>query len=230
MCRYTALACAVLLFVLCPVYFVNVASSSEVNEQMPPKVEYGAVDAPDDNSETFKWLRKCSVTLYGGQLDTADLSHLFYSGGLQPSSIVALAISREFARWSKYVAWEVEGEGVKHFSQSNRSLYDSSACELDVALVGRWLYFPWNNYVVTTFAVGDGLSYATGKLLFEPSNPQNAQHLLDYLLFELTFALPKFPHWSIVTRIHHRSGVYGLFPGDVLQGSNFVCTGVKYSF
>jgi hypothetical protein len=230
MFRSAALVCAVLLFVLSPVCSVHAASSLEVSEQMPPKVEYGAVDAPDDNREAFKWLRKYSVTLYGGQLDTANLAQIFYSGRFEPSSMVALAISREFARWSRYVAWEVDGEGVKHFSQSNERFYESSPWEFDAALVGRWLYFPWNKYVVTTFAVGEGLSYATGKLLFEPTNPQNAQHLLDYMLFELTFALPQFQHWSIVTRIHHRSGVYGLFPGDIHEGSNFLCTGVKYTF
>ncbi len=226
----TVLACAVLLFVLRPVYFVHAESSLEVNEQTPPKVEYGAVDAPDDNREAFKWLRKCSVTLYGGQLDSADLGQFFYSGQFEPSSLVALAISREFARWSRYLAFEVDGEGAKHFSQSNERLYESSAWEFDAALVCRWLYFPWNRYVVTTFAVGEGLSYATGKLLFEPTNPQLAQNLLDYMLFELTLALPQFQHWSIVTRIHHRSGVFGLFPGDVHQGSNYMCTGIKYTF
>ncbi len=226
----TALACAVLLFVSHPVCFVHAQSSLEPNGQAPPKLDSGAVDAPDDNREAFKWLRKCSVTLYGGQLDSADLGQIFYSGQFEPSSLVALAISREFARWGRYVAWEVEGEGAKHFSQSNDRLYESSAWEFDAALVGRWLYFPWNRYVVTTFAVGEGLSYSTGKLLFEPTDQRLAQNLLDYMLFELTFALPQCQHWSIVTRVHHRSGIYGLFPGDIHQGSNFLCTGIKYTF
>ena len=120
----TALACAVLLFVSHPVCFVHAQSSLEPNGHAPPKLDSGAVDAPDDNREAFKWLRKCSVTLYGGQLDSADLGQIFYSGQFEPSSLVALAISREFARWGRYVAWEVEGEGAKHFSQSNDRLYE----------------------------------------------------------------------------------------------------------
>ena len=48
-----------------------------------------------------------------------------------------------------------------------------------------------------------------------------------YLLFEVTFALPKYPEWAIVGRIHHRSGFFGALAAN---GSNVVAVGIKYRF
>jgi hypothetical protein len=45
-------------------------------------------------------------------------------------------------------------------------------------------------------------------------------------MLELEFALPDARHWSVITRIHHRSGAFGLFNG-VTGGSNALAFGVR---
>jgi hypothetical protein len=42
----------------------------------------------------------------------------------------------------------------------------------------------------------------------------------------LTFAIPE-SLWSLVTRIHHRSGAWGLFGHS---GSNVLAAGIRYRF
>ncbi|WP_155890787.1 hypothetical protein [Desulfuromonas sp. TF] len=44
-----------------------------------------------------------------------------------------------------------------------------------------------------------------------------------------TLGLPRVPRWRLSARIHHRSGVFGLFDG-VRGGSNFMGLGVTYRF
>jgi len=48
-------------------------------------------------------------------------------------------------------------------------------------------------------------------------------------MFEFDFALPHEPSWSLVTRIHHRSGVFGLF-GGVHGATNAFSLGIRYHF
>jgi hypothetical protein len=48
-------------------------------------------------------------------------------------------------------------------------------------------------------------------------------------MVELAFAPPSQPNWSVFLRVHHRSGVHGLFNG-VSGGSNFLALGVRYGF
>jgi len=58
------------------------------------------------------------------------------------------------------------------------------------------------------------------------ASPAAAGTLLHYLLLEATFGPPNSP-WSVVTRIHHRSGIFGLFSHS---GSNVISAGVRYRF
>ena len=92
-------------------------------------------------------------------------------------------------------------------------------------MIGRWVTFPWNAYLNTTLAIGEGISDATEVPKLEQED--GASQWLNYLLFEVTFALPKYPEWAIVGRIHHRSGFFGALAPN---GSNVVAAGIKYRF
>ena len=106
---------------------------------------------------------------------------------------------------------------------------DQHNWEFNGLLALRCLTFPWNKYINTTFAVGDGLSYATSTPKFEEQQHENTSLLLNYTMFELTFALPESPRWNLVWRVHHRSGIFGLF--DEMSGaSNALGVGLKYKF
>ncbi len=132
---------------------------------------------------------------------------------------------KEVARLGRFVGWELEGQIVKHFGFQDHE-------EFNGVLVGRWLLFPWDKYIDTSLAVGEGLSYATERPRIEGGDRSSRKeyHFLNYLMVELSFFLPKFPHWGLVIRVHHRSDVYGLVADSVLGGSSFVGGGIKYVF
>lgn len=101
--------------------------------------------------------------------------------------------------------------------------------EFDPYLAFRWTNLPWNHYVNTSFAFGEGISYATSVPALEKRDNENTKRLLNLLVFEATFALPQYPQLQLVARIHHRSGAYGLYHAGN-TGSNDVGLGIKYLF
>lgn len=82
------------------------------------------------------------------------------------------------------------------------------------------------------FGAGAGLSYALGYPSYEdgPDNDPARRYRLQLLaLFDLEWRLAGFDKMSLNTRVHHRSGVYGLIaPRHV--GSNFLAVGIRYKF
>jgi hypothetical protein len=101
--------------------------------------------------------------------------------------------------------------------------------EINPYLAFRWANFPWNKYIVTSFAVGEGLSYDSKVPKQEIPEEGNPQRVLNYLMLELTLALPRSPQWELVARIHHRSGIFGLYE-SANGGSTAVGLGLRYRF
>lgn len=101
--------------------------------------------------------------------------------------------------------------------------------EFDPYLAFRWANLPWNHYVNTSFAIGEGVSYATSVPSLERKYSDDNKRFLNYLMLEATFALPDHPQWQLVARIHHRSGAYGLYHAGN-TGSNDVGLGIRYLF
>ncbi|MDF2866777.1 MAG: hypothetical protein K0S11_247 [Gammaproteobacteria bacterium] len=105
--------------------------------------------------------------------------------------------------------------------------------ELDPFVMFRWNKFPWNQYLMTSFGIGEGLSYASRIPAEEAKDAEQAgdptKHLINFLTFELTAALPAYPQWQLVSRIHHRSGAFGTY-GAGNSGSNALTLGIRYSF
>jgi hypothetical protein len=73
--------------------------------------------------------------------------------------------------------------------------------------MARWVRFPWDQLVDTTFAIGVGPSFATRKAWFErdEESGRGGSRLLTALIFELTLAAPRHPDWAVALRLHHRS-------------------------
>ena len=136
--------------------------------------------------------------------------------------LAALALSKRIDDPYASIDLEWEAQLVKHIEGQDH-------WEANGLLVGRWLPFPWDSMLETSLAAGAGLSYASQLPAFEQDNHTNANQLLVYLMVELELALPQQKDWSMVLRVHHRSGAYGLF-GDVEGASNALGIGVKYRF
>jgi hypothetical protein len=202
-------ACLCLVFVDLP---FGPRASAETQLEDPERVE----DAGGEKKpEELKW----AVTLYTGMFTGASLVDVVsFSATYVDSYVEVLALSWQFFRLGDHIRLEVEGQVAKHFGEQDH-------WELNALAVARWVTFPWNAYLATTFAVGEGISYATKVPKLE--NQPEASQALNYLLFELTFALPTHPEWALVGRIHHRSGFWGaLAPNH----SNVVGVGIKYRF
>ena len=208
--REAAFACLPIIIVVL-LLFGSHASAEPWLEDSARADEAESEKTPDE----LKW----AVTLYGGRFTTDNLKRVVsFSAEYADSYIGVLALSWQFAQLGEHIRLEVEGQVGKHFGEQDH-------WELNALVIARWVTFPWNAYLDTTFAVGEGISYATEvpKLEAQPG----ASQALNYLLFELSFALPGHPEWALVGRIHHRSGFWGALAPN---SSNAVGVGVKYRF
>lgn len=175
--------------------------------------------AAGDQSKKDNW----AITLYGTRLNSGTLKETFlFQADYVDSYLLALALSRRVYSYKRYIDFEVEANVAKHFGEQHN-------WEFNGLITARWLLFPWNKYLNTTIAIGQGLSYATEIPDLETRFHDETSQLLIFSMYELTLSLPKVPRWILVTRIHHRSGLGGLF-GDVHGASNSVGLGLRYRF
>ena len=174
-------------------------------------------------SKTSEAKEDWAATVYGASQLRGDIWQTFYEPDFDTSYyFIALAVSRRIYSFTKNLDLELEGQGVKHMGNQHH-------WEFNGLVTVRWLTFPWNRYIGTTLAIGDGLSYATRTPNLEKELHDKTSRFLNYLMLELTFALPETPAWSLVVRLHHRSGILGLF-NDVEGASNALGMGLKYKF
>jgi hypothetical protein len=163
------------------------------------------------------------VTVFGAYQLRGDIWQTFYAPDFHTGyGFAALAVSRKFYSLNRHIDLELEGQAIKHIAGQYHE-------EFNTLLVVRWLTFPWNHRLPTTFAIGNGLSYATQQPEWERDLHGRAAQLLNCMMYELTFTLPDAPRWSLVWRVNHRSGVFGLF-SDIEGASNAMGLGLKYHF
>jgi len=164
-----------------------------------------------------------ALTLYSGRMTDADLTHTAaFNFAFENAYLVDLGLTRKLYTFQNYFDLEIEGQIAKHFR-------DQSNWEFDLVAYFRWLLFPWDVYVDTSFAAGAGLSHATSVPAIEAKHYEETARILGALMFEFAFSLPQVPQWTFVTGIHHRSGAGGVFSG-VRGASNAWVIGIRYSF
>jgi hypothetical protein len=166
-----------------------------------------------------------SITCYGAVMTDGALPETaFLSASFDRDfKFAAVAAAKKIGNLFDRIDFELEGQIVKH-------LVGQHHWEFNILVVARWLRFPWNNLIKTSFAIGEGLSLALETPAFEEKyHGTETNAFLNYLMFEFDFSLPSHPRWSLVTRLHHRSGIYGLFNG-VDGASNALGLGIRYHF
>ncbi len=101
--------------------------------------------------------------------------------------------------------------------------------ELSAYFALRWRRLPWNHIVATSFSIGEGLSYAVRVPDSEIITTEvgGTSRLMNYLMLEMTLAVPSLPYVQLVGRIHHRSGMFGVFGDAQESGSNAVGLGIR---
>jgi hypothetical protein len=164
-----------------------------------------------------------ALTLYSGKMTDAALAKTAtFNFEFENAYLVDLGLSRRLYTFQNYFDIEIEGQIARYFG-------DQDNWEFDLVAYFRWLLFPWNEYLNTSFAAGAGLSYATSVPAIEAKLYEETAQFLGALMFEFAFSLPQVPQWSLVTGIHHRSGAGGVFSG-VQGASNAWVIGIRYKF
>lgn len=163
------------------------------------------------------------LTAFAGRASKGDIWQTTgFKAGAFESYLAGVALARTLARHGEWARWEAEVQGVKHMGMQTH-------LEGVGLVLLRWRAFPWNDYLATSLAVGDGLSYGTREPEVEIRRQGRSTRLLNYLLFEITLAPPGEERWSLSLRQHHRSGIFGLFD-DMHGGSDFWVAGVRRAF
>jgi hypothetical protein len=164
-------------------------------------------------------------SLYVGQYsDNAFNEIIRFQTELEESHVYVLSVGKELGRLKDRVGMEVEGQFGQHNGGQNHG-------EINGAFTLRWLPFPWDRYLDTSFAFGNGLSYAFKEPQLEiiENEDNESSQWLYYFLVELAFQVPKQHRWDVFVRIHHRSSVFTLI-NNVDAGSNFLGLGLRYRF
>lgn len=175
--------------------------------------------AASDAAPDHEW----HVGVYGGKVTDNTIQQLIEGDvDIVDSKFLVVTLGKRLTTYRELIDVEAEGQAGKHWGIQDHY-------EFNAVIFLRWLPFPWDKYLDTSFAVGEGFSYATQKPEVEIRNDGKTAKFLNYLGFELDFALPGAPSYSLFTRLHHRSGIFGLIDG-VHGGSNALGVGIKHSF
>ena len=148
---------------------------------------------------------------------------LTFNAQYKDSYLGVLAVSWRAFSFRPYADIELEGQVGKHFGDGQNNW------EINALPVLRWRYFPWNEVIRTSVASGVGFSWALGTPSLETSGESTPTRLLGYFMIEVAASLPQWPNWSVVARLHHRSGAGGVI-ASTDGASNAVGFGIKYVF
>jgi hypothetical protein len=138
--------------------------------------------------------------------------------------LLSLAISRVILDRSDFYRLEFEAQFADHVGEQKHY-------EFNALITVRLRYRTEGFSLPVSFAVGNGFSYATETPAIEERSRTNvnASKFLNYLLLEIAVDVPALTNWEVVGRIHHRSGVFGLY-NSVRGGSNIMTAGMRYNF
>lgn len=172
--------------------------------------------------------KKNAITAYYGFGTNAHIEEIpTFSFEDQSAYFGGIAYNRNFYNTDKFKGLSLEYElgFYSHFGDFG------SHEEGTIAIMARFNDLFPKKFFIESFAVGEGLSLATTDPAFEAylHDGNKANDLLNYLAFELVFKFPQLQDTKFIYRLHHRSGVYGLFDG-IDGGSNYISVGIRQNF
>jgi hypothetical protein len=181
-----------------------------------------------------------AVTLYQGQGVDSNLVDVFpklFKGDLRYENAYFTALGYYHPlKTPRGLQWifdvlHVPGTdtGVELIAAKHRGLQRNWEADAAYALRFSRLHV---SMLSVRFGVDLGLSYSLGRPSYEDgpiNDPDRRYRFQHYGAYELAWGLAPAPRVSLVTRIHHRSGIYGVIaPRRV--GSNFMTIGLRYGF
>lgn len=173
------------------------------------------------------WQKNWNISVFGGIMTTENNSDFFTGDmNIRDAYPIGFGVGKKMATLSEnQLDFEMESNFVQYVGKQHHQEFQP------FVFILRWIDFPWNDTIKTSFAVGDGLSVATEKPKFEikERGRSKTSQVLNYVLLELTFADPDTPELEGFVRYHHRSGVFGTFGGTWDASTSFMI-GAKYHF
>jgi hypothetical protein len=106
--------------------------------------------------------REHHITVYGAVMTDGTLTGTagFKANLDRGFKFAAVTAGKKIGHLLDKIDFELEGQIVKHIAGQHH-------WEFNALVVARWLRFPWNDIIKTSFAFGEGLSLATETSAFE---------------------------------------------------------------
>jgi hypothetical protein len=174
-----------------------------------------------------------AVTTWAGQMFAANFGDTFlFKGNFRPEYLAGVNLQRRIVDAGPF-ALEIDSNLLGHRAAAqaggefNQSVpfAQTPAQTFGEATIGIGLRF-WVLPRLSLYFV-EGVSLLSEASNYERTFRKNYSTFLNYLGFEVEGLVT--PQWSVVGRIHHRSGAFGTYNG-VKEGSNAYLLGLRYRF
>ena len=172
-----------------------------------------------------------AVTAWGGQMIDSNFGDTFlFNGRMREEYLLGVSMQKRIWRAGPF-AIELEADLFGHqafkqpggpFNQAvpNADTPEQQFGEAILGLGARLWLQPW-----LSFGFVEGVSLYSSVSNYERTYRENYTQFLNYLAFELEASVSD--QFSLVGRIHHRSGAFGTYSG-VKEGSNAYLLGLRY--
>ena len=154
-----------------------------------------------------------AISIFRGTVTEDELT--FPIPNFENAGQIGINYNRALKRFRRF-GFELDTSLFKYYG-------DQSHWEVNAAIMFR--FYIIKNRV--SFAVGDGLSFASDIPDLERRRHINTSNILNFVVLDLAYDVTNSS--SLALRWHHRSGMWGLFNG-VSGGSNSVQFGARYRF
>jgi len=212
-------------------------SAQDLNLEMPPSAPLPPPEPfscppslpPIPDWHPYPW----AITGWAGQMTTANFGETFsFQGDFRPEYLMGVGVQRRLIDGGP-LSIELDANLLGHraarqaggpynqavpFADTPSQTFGEGTLGIGMRL---WLR-PWLNIFFE-----EGVSLLSEPSNWEKTERENYATFLNYLAVEVEGLVT--PEWSIVGRIHHRSGAFGTYSG-VSEGSNAYMIGVRRRF
>ncbi len=180
-------------------------------------------------SNPYSW----SITSWIGKMTDSNFGEaLFFDAEFREENLFGIGLQKKIYK-NGPLELEIEANVFRHQAprqkggKYNQSIpfghtYSQTFYEGTFGIGARIWVRPW-----LSFGILEGISYNNSYSNYERTHREKYSHFLNYLSLEMEAKVSK--ALSLVGRIHHRSGAFGIYSG-AKEGSNAYLLGIRYRF
>jgi hypothetical protein len=184
------------------------------------------ITAWSENNVYPEWF----TSFYLGEMTNNQLGRVLIGDfSLNPTTLYSIEIGKELSPNNPFRCFFqpiMSSISVRANFTFLKDQYDK-ICEINPYIAFDWK-FP-ARFLNAALSIGEGLSYVSKVPFAEEMYSDQTKKLLNFLLCDLTFSLPKLPQWEAGIRVHHRSGAFGLYHANN-SGSTAIGVVLRYRF